>query len=351
MIAGCKLSFKGSLCVGILLVQYLGVGFGADVDPPRDGYKTLFFNEPWVASIDPRAVKWTADRERRNSQLTKAWSKPATEDVDGNWGFENAGYQVSLRFTKETFSSEEPIVGFALVRNLNNHAVRVPTRNAFIDFEFTAVDANKRTVTERAETTALRNRQIGRVGATKLEPFEQVAYEFDLRRGFDLTVPGQYFVSASRRVATTNHEPVVLRTSAAMFRITEAKADGATRAPEFTPSDLIREAGTNAPANVDPYGGHLPRILEAIDRQRAFTQYARDLRSNRLAATSGPSAKPAPEPILAVAAEVSGDSDRGRFPAVPVLVAIAIGLGLVLFTVLRAMRRQRHHASNGNLDE
>ena len=49
--------------------------------------------------------------------------RPAKDFPEGNWGSTNAGLQLSLRFTKQTYTDGEPITAILLVRNVTNELV------------------------------------------------------------------------------------------------------------------------------------------------------------------------------------------------------------------------------------
>ena len=47
-------------------------------------------------------------------------SQPADKDPEGHWGQATNGFQLSLRFEKETFTNGEPIMAITLMRNITS---------------------------------------------------------------------------------------------------------------------------------------------------------------------------------------------------------------------------------------
>jgi len=64
-------------------------------------------------------------RNPKNIQAAKAAreSLPAKDFPEGNWGAVQDGFQLSLRFEKQSFTNDEPIVATVLLRNVTNSDV------------------------------------------------------------------------------------------------------------------------------------------------------------------------------------------------------------------------------------
>ncbi|MGH7989516.1 MAG: hypothetical protein ACREDS_04880 [Limisphaerales bacterium] len=128
--------------------------------------------------IDTRKIK-----EAQNSPE----SKPASEDPEGNWGQATNGFQLSLRFEKQSFTNGEPVIATMLMRNV--------TDKSQIYFRPTHVAATKdgKPLKRKDETGFM---QITVSPETKLFPQTQNKYQENLNQIFDLSESGEYIFEA-----------------------------------------------------------------------------------------------------------------------------------------------------------
>ncbi len=134
--------------------------------------------DPRRRVLDPRAV----EDAMRTSEC-----QPASQFHEGNWGKRSGGYELSLRFTKEVFSSDEPVTAIVLIRNATNSIldyrgfVACPMRGPV---QFKIVSESGRLIEEQEFTPGV----VGAMSFSKpLFPSTQHKYLEDLRRGYNLT--------------------------------------------------------------------------------------------------------------------------------------------------------------------
>ncbi|HTL55712.1 MAG TPA: hypothetical protein VL361_08530 [Candidatus Limnocylindrales bacterium] len=66
-------------------------------------------------------------------------SRPADTDPDGNWGSVVEGFQLSLRFEKETYTNGEPLNAWVLLRNVSDRPLIYPFEGSPDERELTFV--------------------------------------------------------------------------------------------------------------------------------------------------------------------------------------------------------------------
>ena len=50
-------------------------------------------------------------------------SRPTEDDPEGNWGQISEGFQLSIRFSKDTFTNGEPVIASILLRNVSDRPI------------------------------------------------------------------------------------------------------------------------------------------------------------------------------------------------------------------------------------
>src|ERR1035437_5486511 len=78
-------------------------------------------NQFYVTDERPKEYGSFVSTAEQIEQARKAkYSRPANDDPEGNWGAVSEGFQLSIRFPKESFTNGEAIVASILLRNVTN---------------------------------------------------------------------------------------------------------------------------------------------------------------------------------------------------------------------------------------
>jgi hypothetical protein len=153
----------------------------------KAGYGTnSFFVTIDTWGVTPAAI----EQAKTNSEC-----RPAEEDAAGHWGRIAEGYQLSIRFEKETFRSGEPVPAKLIFRNAStNYLLYATPFGADLDFEIRVVDQNGRRLPDSARPT----RTTGR--GTRFVPGTQFEFVSNLMQRYGLAKPGTYSVSVHRKI-------------------------------------------------------------------------------------------------------------------------------------------------------
>lgn len=163
-------------------------------------------------------------------------SRPAAQDPEGHWGEVCEGFQLSVRFEKESFHLGEPIVATVLIRNATVKKVFyrdfVSMREDSALCQFDVLDAQQQPV-PRLDPRAPDDVQDGPHIPRLLHPGTQCRYEVNLAARFKLGQPGKYSVRARRWVHKLEGDGYSqLKSSPAVITILNVtnNPDGATAA-------------------------------------------------------------------------------------------------------------------------
>ena len=153
-------------------------------------------------------------------------SRPATDDPEGNWGSVTEGFQLSIRFGKDTFTNGEPVIASIILRNVSTNKLWYPVAYG-VDRQTTLVlKRDQNVVPRRGEPklgTSLEARlEAVQAGAEGLCPSwvgTQRRFYLGLNGRFELS-PGTYSVEVRRRVTNLNRTAMVEAASGrASFRV------------------------------------------------------------------------------------------------------------------------------------
>jgi hypothetical protein len=134
-------------------------------------------------------------------------SRPAEDDLEGNWGQVCEGFQLSIRFSKDSFTNNEPINASILLRNVSDKPL---TYYAFYpkDIEmWFVVHKGQEQLHGKDEITPkmtiiemLNHLNNGSRDFPVLPVGVQRRFKVNLNDYFDLTTNGQYTVQVTRRI-------------------------------------------------------------------------------------------------------------------------------------------------------
>jgi hypothetical protein len=132
-------------------------------------------------------------------------SRPAEQDPQGNWGEQADGFQLSLRFEKQTFTNGEDIAAIMLMRNV--------TTNSQTYFRPTYVVAMKDgKPVKKLHNTAMKEMMVS--PETTIFPQTQHEYREHLRQEYNLSESGEYiFQAVCRRSQVTSQKVSILVTN------------------------------------------------------------------------------------------------------------------------------------------
>ena len=98
-------------------------GWPPTSQPKKVGfYVTVKEGTPYHASPNPFPVSPEQIQKAQREQE----SRPSKEDPGGNWGPVVEGFQLSLRFEKETYTNGEPVRAYVLLRNVSDRSLVYP---------------------------------------------------------------------------------------------------------------------------------------------------------------------------------------------------------------------------------
>lgn len=154
-------------------------------------------------------------------------SRPAEDDPEGHWGTATEGFQLSLRFEKDSFTNGEPVVARVILRNVSDRSLTYPCENSPDETETSFVllmgqarlygryDVRPGGGRPKAVHTGH--------GWTRLSPPGTQRKVFvNLSVIFDLTTNGQYVVYAKRAIRNLfSSQEVDVTSGKATFRIAD----------------------------------------------------------------------------------------------------------------------------------
>lgn len=166
--------------------------FGAAV-PGHAGGSNIVFLPVDFKGYSSRNVE-AVEVERQVAAASKLpESRSAEFDPEGHWGRVVSGFQLSLRFSTNTFTAGQTIEATVLLRNVTtNTLIVLGPHPAFIEFKV---------VDERNNVVQPVSRLVSVSGPVRLAlpSHRQLAYQLQLNQMFNLG-PGKYAVCAERRV-------------------------------------------------------------------------------------------------------------------------------------------------------
>ena len=107
-----------NLLVAVVLIV-LGIAFSAVAQTNR-----FFITDESKSHYREEVGRFTPEQIARAQQAKD--SRPADQDPEGNWGPVTEGFQLSIRFQKNTFTNEEPITAGVIMRNLTDGMLTIP---------------------------------------------------------------------------------------------------------------------------------------------------------------------------------------------------------------------------------
>jgi hypothetical protein len=147
----------------------------------------------WDSASGGQVFRWEkVEKSKRDEQC-----QPAEADVKGNWGATDLGCRVSVRFAKETYSTNEPILSTIIIRDVSASDTRFLFNSP--DAPMSVVMAGpkgeilKRKDQQPRNPLAPQNISL-RMDEYGLMPQSQRKFEMDLRNLFDLSMPGRYVI-------------------------------------------------------------------------------------------------------------------------------------------------------------
>jgi hypothetical protein len=160
-------------------------------------------------------------------------SRPAEDDSEGHWGTVTEGFQLSLRFEKDSFTNGEPVVACVILRNVSDKPLTYPYEYSPDNREINFVLLRDGTrvygiydvrpgATFQERLKALRTGH----GWTRLSPpGTQRNFYVNLSDIFNLTTNGQYIACATRAILKYNSIVVgEVSSGNAGFRVTGPSA-------------------------------------------------------------------------------------------------------------------------------
>jgi hypothetical protein len=155
-------------------------------------------------------------------------SRPAEDDPEGHWGTVTEGFQLSLRFEKDSFTNGEPVVARVILRNVSDRSLTYPCEYSPDETEtsFVLLTGHERLYgiyDVRPGGGRPKALHTGH-GWTRLSPPGTQRRVFvNLSHIFDLTTNGQYVVYAKRAIRNLfSSQEVDVTSGKSTFRIVEA---------------------------------------------------------------------------------------------------------------------------------
>ena len=126
---------------------------------------------------------------------TNAECQPAIDDPDGHWGPIIYGCELSIRFEKFTFRTNESVIARIIYRNAGTNFLNYGTPfGGALDFRFRIRDQDGRELADSFKPA----RTTGHHGPWP--PGTQYKYECNLTERFGLSKPGVYTILVHRRI-------------------------------------------------------------------------------------------------------------------------------------------------------
>lgn len=133
-------------------------------------------------------------------------SRPAEDDPEGHWGAISEGFQLSIRFEKETFTNGEPVIVSVLLRNVSDRPLTYWVSTLGRETEVVVAKGQQplpRKDQPKAGATfaeRLSHLDVGSAWDCSSPVGTQRKFMVELNKIFDLTTNGQYIAHAERRV-------------------------------------------------------------------------------------------------------------------------------------------------------
>ena len=172
----------------LLLTSIVGI-----TEPVLAGYDTNSF----FVTLNERQGGHPAP-EQIESAKTNIECQPAESDPAGHWGERIIGAQLSIRFAKDTYQTNEPIIATIIYRNTRTDR-DLNYSWAFggdLDFQFLIKDKNGKTFPD----SFVRPERVSPV-VTRWPPGTQYKYHSNLTKRYGLSEPGTYSISVQRRLS------------------------------------------------------------------------------------------------------------------------------------------------------
>ena len=190
-------------------------------------------NQVWVTEVDSVYVESNGVRRLDPARVAEAQKlpecRPTELDPAGNWGQVSEGLQLSLRLAKTNYATNEPVVATLITRNVTDadlwYLLGLPTT-----LEISVLRGGEK-LARKDEPQGLtpfqqRMRQVVRNPHQRfIHPGTQRKEILQLSEMFDLSVPGDYSVSAKRGVPSLqdSHRGAGLVSGTAAFRVVGGK--------------------------------------------------------------------------------------------------------------------------------
>jgi hypothetical protein len=156
-------------------------------------------------------------------------SRPAEDDPEGHWGAVAEGFQLSLRFEKDSFTNGEPVTACVILRNVSDRSLTYPYEYAPDEREITFI-----LLREQARVYGVYDVRPGSTFQERLRavrtghgwtrvspPGTQRKFFVNLNSIFGLTTNGQYVASAKRTIRKQDSaQESEVSSGNAAFRIT-----------------------------------------------------------------------------------------------------------------------------------
>lgn len=200
----------------------------------------LFFTGDGVGLLGAESVNVFLIHQKKLEETRHlSECKPASQDPAGNWGAREAGFQLSIRFERNRYTSVDPIPAAVIMRNVaeksNDWSLDrgIPPENVFFELEGPRGKQSS-DVTARSIIT----RSPGLIFAKRI----QRKYVVRLDKIFRLTSPGSYKIRCWTEVIDKESKPsraLRLYSGQALFEVV---------LPPHAAKGAARTVVTNAPS-------------------------------------------------------------------------------------------------------
>jgi len=139
---------------------------------------------------------WTP--EKLEIAATNAECQPAQNDLAGHWGKEIVGEQLSIRFEKSAFQSNEPVVATIIYRHSGTNDNLNYNRGfgGDLDFQFIIKDENGNELPD----SFIPPKRISPSGS-RWPPGTQYKFVCDLTKRYGLSQPSKYSIYVRRKLS------------------------------------------------------------------------------------------------------------------------------------------------------
>jgi hypothetical protein len=173
---------------------------------------------------------------RLTAALRSNQSKPAEEDLEGNWGRPSAGLLLSVRFEKIEFRSRESISATILLRNVSDQDKVFDATQPDWDFRFAIRNEDGNLLQDREPTPRGDAQRFISPRALPIYVRTQRRFIVPLSSHFILEAAGKYSISVMARVRQPNgSEPLEVVSATAHIQVTPAEPGTQTNPPIRTP--------------------------------------------------------------------------------------------------------------------